>query len=193
MDLPTKIGPRREKKPPELCPEDSCYGFDPDRGLHRDFRCVANAEAVIYHVPTNIAFEIVYDPDQAILGGITIFGFAARMSEIYSAAEPPDDAEELETIGRDAIMAFLNHAAYRDIPASHVRAKVTSKTNLREYRALLAAAKLKRGRLTIPATFRQFLRGADHVWITNFIVNDRRCLVCRMNGTNTRPGSAVPI
>lgn len=59
----------------------------------------------------------------------------------------------------------------------NVRAPGSSKTDLRAHRGLLAAATLKRSRLTIPATFRQFLRGAGHVWITNFIINHRRCLV----------------
>ncbi len=178
MDVPAKIGLRPEKQPPELCPEDFCYGVDPDRGLHRDFRRVANTEAVIYHVPTKIAFEIVYDPDQAILGGITIFGFAAHISEAHSAAGPPADADEIEAIGHDAIMAFLNHAAQSlGVPASQDRAQGSSKTDIREHRGLLAAAKLKRGRLRIPATFRQFLRGVDRVWISNFIINNRRCLV----------------
>jgi hypothetical protein len=36
--------------------------------------------------PTNIAFEIVYDPDQAMLGGITIFGFAARFVDTGPAS-----------------------------------------------------------------------------------------------------------
>jgi hypothetical protein len=147
MDTPAKIPPHPEQKPPELCLEDLYYGFDSDRGLHREFRRVANAEAVMYHVPTNIAFEIVYDPDQAMIGGITIFGFAARISEIYSAAEPPGDVEDLAAIGRDAIMAFLNHAAYSwDASAPQVRAPGSSKTDLRAHHGLLAAATLKRGR-----------------------------------------------
>jgi hypothetical protein len=64
---------------------------------------------MMYHVATGTAFEIVYDPDQAARGGLTIFGFAARISAVYSAAQPPEDAKELEAIARDAIMAFLNH------------------------------------------------------------------------------------
>jgi hypothetical protein len=64
-------------------------------------------DIVMFHLPTNTAFAIVYDPDQAIIGGLTIFGFAAR---IYQASDTtPEIAEELEAIGQEAITAWLNH------------------------------------------------------------------------------------
>jgi hypothetical protein len=111
--------------------------------------------------------------------GITIFGFAARISDVYSAAEPPEVAEELAAICRDAIMAFVNHAASSPASAPHASAKDSgrSKTDVLAHHGLLAAAGLKSGRPIIPATLREFLRGADQVWITNFIGNHRRCLV----------------
>jgi hypothetical protein len=63
----------------------------------------------MFHLPTNTAFEIVYHPDQAMIGGLTIFGFATRINDLYSTGQPPDDAEKLAAIGRDAIIAFLNY------------------------------------------------------------------------------------
>ena len=41
--------------------------------------------------PTNIAFEIVFDEDQAKLGGLPIFGFAARVHYMRDFYQPPDD------------------------------------------------------------------------------------------------------
>jgi hypothetical protein len=35
-------------------------------------------------MPTNTAFEIIYNRDQAMLGGIRVFGFAARISTLSS-------------------------------------------------------------------------------------------------------------
>lgn len=73
-----------------------------------DWRKVRNSapDIVMFHLPTNTAFAIVYDPDQAIIGGLTIFGFAAR---IYQAsATTPERAEELQAIGQEAITAWLN-------------------------------------------------------------------------------------
>jgi hypothetical protein len=110
MNMPHRISARPEKQKPELSPLNFCCVRAPDC-LHRDFQRVANAEAVMYHVPTNTAFEIVYDPDQAMLGGQTVFGFAARISDVYTDGQPPEDTEALAAIGRDAITAFLNEAA----------------------------------------------------------------------------------
>ncbi len=49
--------------------------------------------------------EIVYDPDQAMLGGLTIFGFAARICQASDTT--PETTEQLEAIGQEAIIAFL--------------------------------------------------------------------------------------
>ena|SRR5215472_4978203 len=37
--------------------------------------------------------------------------------------------------------------------------------------------KLDNGQLIIPPVFRELLRGIDSVWITNFILDEERCLV----------------
>ena len=80
--------------------------------LFPDWRKARNTapDIVIFYLPTSTAFAIVYDPDQAMIGGLTIFGFAAR---IYQAsATTPETAQELEAIGREAIEAWLHHFMY---------------------------------------------------------------------------------
>jgi hypothetical protein len=48
--------------------------------------------------PISIAFEIVFDEDQAKLGGLPVFGFAARMYYMRDCYKPPDeDLDETET------------------------------------------------------------------------------------------------
>ena len=45
-----------------------------------------------------------------MIGGLTIFGFAAR---IYQASgTTPEIAEELEALGQEAIEAWLDHFMY---------------------------------------------------------------------------------
>ncbi len=64
-------------------------------------------EVVMVHLPTQTAFAIVYDPDQAMLGNLPAYGLAAR---IYKASDTtPERAEDLEAPGQDAIAAWLNH------------------------------------------------------------------------------------
>jgi DNA-binding transcriptional regulator/RsmH inhibitor MraZ len=43
--------------------------------------------------------------------------------------------------------------------------------------AAMRRIKLDKGRLRIPAAFRQALQGADSVWITNYLVDHEHCLV----------------
>jgi hypothetical protein len=102
----------KARRPEKQRPEFDSEAYDwllPDCPMHA-FRRVNNAEAVMYHLPTGTAFDIVYDPDQTMIEGLTIFGFAARISEIYSTGQPPEDAAQLAAIGHDAIMAFLQYA-----------------------------------------------------------------------------------
>jgi hypothetical protein len=55
-----------------------------------DFEHLPGTDRVLmYHIPTRTTFEIVYDPDQAMLGGLTIFGFAARLVDTGSARHSP--------------------------------------------------------------------------------------------------------
>jgi hypothetical protein len=91
--------PKRER--PELCPPVFCFEHSPACKC-RDFRRVRNSDEAIlmYHEATNTVFEIVYGPDQAMIGGLTIFGFAARISYVCGNAEVLDDADKLEAIGR---------------------------------------------------------------------------------------------
>jgi hypothetical protein len=66
--------------------------------------------------PTSIAFEIVFDEDQAKLGGLPVFGFAARMYYMRDCYQPPDedpDFEELAERGREAITAYLDDLCRR--------------------------------------------------------------------------------
>ncbi len=61
--------------------------------------------------PTNIAFEIVFGEEQARLGGLPVFGFAARMYYMRDCYQPPDDDpdfDELAERGREAIIAYLS-------------------------------------------------------------------------------------
>jgi hypothetical protein len=64
-----------------------------------------------YHEPTHAGFEIIFDEDQARLGGLSVFGFAAQLSYTRDGYQPPNDFEELAATGRDAIIAFLERAA----------------------------------------------------------------------------------
>jgi len=67
-------------------------------------------DIVMFHLPTSTAFAIAYDPDHAMIGGLTIFGFAAR---IYQASgTTPETAQELEALGQEAITAWLHHFMY---------------------------------------------------------------------------------
>jgi hypothetical protein len=76
--------------------------------LPNDFEHLPGTDRVLmYHIPTCTTFEIVYDPDQAKLGGLTIFGFAARLIDTGNHMEPPDDPDKLAAIGHAAIEAFL--------------------------------------------------------------------------------------
>ena len=80
--------------------------------LFPDWRKARNTapDIVIFYLPTSTAFAIVYDPDQAMIGGLTIFGFAAR---IYQASgTTPETAQELEALGQEAITAWLHHFMY---------------------------------------------------------------------------------
>ena len=61
----------------------------------------------MHHIPTRATFEIVYDADHDVLGGLTIFGFAARLYDLGDGGQPPDNADELAAIGHEAIVAFL--------------------------------------------------------------------------------------
>jgi hypothetical protein len=55
-----------------------------------DFEHLPGTERVLMlHIPTRTTFEIVYDPDQAMLGGLTIHGFAARIVGVTDNGEPP--------------------------------------------------------------------------------------------------------
>jgi hypothetical protein len=73
-----------------------------------DFEHLPGTDRVLmHHTPTRTTLEIVYDPDQAMLGGLTIFGFAARLIDTGNHMEPPDDPDKLAAIGREAIEAFL--------------------------------------------------------------------------------------
>ena len=68
--------------------------------LFPDWRKARNtpSDIVMFHLPTSTAFAIVYDPDRAMIGGLTIFGFAAR---IYLASDTtPETAAELEAIAQ---------------------------------------------------------------------------------------------
>ena len=74
-----------------------------------DFEHLPGTERVLMlHIPTRTTFEIVYDPDQAMLGGLTIFGFAARLVDMPDDSERPDDTQILAAIGQEAIAAFLS-------------------------------------------------------------------------------------
>jgi hypothetical protein len=76
--------------------------------LSGDFEHLPDADRVLmHHIPTRATFEIVYDADQAVLGGLTIFGFAARLYDLGDGGQPPDNADELAAIGHNAIVAFL--------------------------------------------------------------------------------------
>src|SRR5215472_1964798 len=72
--------------------------------------CNTALDIVMFHLPTSTAFAIVYDPDQAMIGGLTIFGFAARINQASGAT--PETAEELEALGQEAITAWLHHFTY---------------------------------------------------------------------------------
>jgi hypothetical protein len=73
-----------------------------------DFEHLPGTERVLMlHIPTRTTFEIVYDPDQTMLGGLTIHGFAARIVGVTDNGEPPDDTQKLAAIGHEAIVAFL--------------------------------------------------------------------------------------
>ena len=53
-------------------------------------------DIVMFHLPTSTAFAIAYDPDHAMIGGLTIFGFAAR---IYQAsARRPKQQKSLKLL-----------------------------------------------------------------------------------------------
>jgi hypothetical protein len=110
VDTSAKISavlPKRE--PPELCPPVFCFFHRPECKC-RDFRRVyGTKEVLMYHPRTKMVFEIVYNPDQAMIGGLTIFGFAARISYLCEDAEISDNADELEAIGQEAIVAFLDY------------------------------------------------------------------------------------
>jgi hypothetical protein len=60
--------------------------------------------------PSNIAFDIVFDEEQAKLGGLPVFGFAARIATTRDDYEPPDDLDfqELAELGREAIIHYLS-------------------------------------------------------------------------------------
>jgi hypothetical protein len=58
---------------------------------------------LVKHISTGIIFEIVYDPDQAMIGGLTIHGFAARIYEGNGSLT----TEQLAALGPKAIEAFL--------------------------------------------------------------------------------------
>jgi hypothetical protein len=73
-----------------------------------NFEHLPGTERVLMlHIPTRTTFEIVYDPDQAMLGGLTIHGFAARIVGVTDNGEPPDDTQKLAAIGHEAIVTFL--------------------------------------------------------------------------------------
>lgn len=52
----------------------------------------------------------MFDENQAKLGGLPIFGFAARVHYMSDCYQPPDalDFEELAERGREAIVAYLS-------------------------------------------------------------------------------------
>jgi hypothetical protein len=71
-----------------------------------DFEHLPGTERVLMmHLPTRTTFEIVYEPDHAMLGGLTIFGFAARIHQASDTT--PETAEQLQALGQQAIVAFL--------------------------------------------------------------------------------------
>jgi hypothetical protein len=50
----------------------------------------------MYHFPTKAVFEIVYDPDQAMVyDGQTMYGFAARIWHMFDEALLPTDSDQL--------------------------------------------------------------------------------------------------
>ena len=93
--------------------------LEPPRGLFPllfpDWRKARNTapDIVMFHLPTSTAFAIVYDPDQAMIGGLTIFGFAARIYQASGAT--PATAQELEALGQEAIEAWMHHFMDRGV------------------------------------------------------------------------------
>jgi hypothetical protein len=65
----------------------------------------------MYHLPTKAVFEILTDPSQAALGGFPVFGFAVWLFYVCQGDIITDDTKELATIGHQAIVAYLSHAA----------------------------------------------------------------------------------
>jgi hypothetical protein len=64
----------------------------------------------MYHWPTGVMFEIVYDADQAKRGQ-PIDGFAAWNSYLGEGTCLPGTLEDLASIGHAAIGAALDHVA----------------------------------------------------------------------------------
>jgi hypothetical protein len=70
----------------------------------REFEHLPGVDHVLVkHRPTGVTFEIVYDPDHAMIGGLTIHGFAARIYEGNGSLT----TEQLAALGPKAIEAFL--------------------------------------------------------------------------------------
>lgn len=61
---------------------------------------------VMFHVPTHVGLEIVFDEDMAGLGGQQICGFSAQVGYVCDGGLPPDDTKRLAQIGRDATVAL---------------------------------------------------------------------------------------
>ena len=75
--------------------------------LHDDFEHLPGTDPLLrYHIPTRTTFEIVYDPDQAMLSDLSIFGFAARLYDVGCGQPAADNADELAAIGHDTIVAL---------------------------------------------------------------------------------------
>jgi hypothetical protein len=61
---------------------------------------------LMQHIPTGTIFEIVFDAEQAKLGGLTIHGFATRTVDMRDNGEPPNARQKLAAMGNEAIVAF---------------------------------------------------------------------------------------